>query len=99
VVRDRLVRVSVTDRGPGIPDEFRTRIFQKFSQAQTGNIRGGGTGLGLSIVKSLVELHGGKIGFSSEPGKGTTFWVEQIAHTKTPSNTSNTSNTTSTTSA
>ncbi len=79
-VQDRIVRVSITDRGPGIPDEFRARIFQKFSQAQTGNIRGGGTGLGLSIVKSLVELHGGKIGFSSEPGKGTTFWVEQIAH-------------------
>jgi PAS domain S-box-containing protein len=81
-IRDRIVRVSVTDRGPGIPDEFRARIFQKFSQAQTGNIRGGGTGLGLSIVKSLVELHGGKIGFSSEPGKGTTFWVEQIVHDK-----------------
>ncbi|MBK8251781.1 MAG: PAS domain-containing protein [Polyangiaceae bacterium] len=72
-----LVRVTVSDQGPGIPDEFRERIFQKFSQAQTGNIRGRGTGLGLSIVKSLAELHGAKIGFESQAGEGATFWVEQ----------------------
>lgn len=77
VVTGRLVRVTVTDRGPGIPDEFRHRIFEKFAQAQTGNMRGSGTGLGLSIVKSLVELHGGRVGFDSARGAGTTFYVEQ----------------------
>ncbi len=71
------VRVTVTDRGPGVPDEFKGRIFQKFAQAETGNMRGSGTGLGLSIVKSLVELHGGRVGFTSDPGTGTTFHVEQ----------------------
>ncbi|MEZ4313773.1 MAG: PAS domain-containing sensor histidine kinase [Polyangiaceae bacterium] len=76
-VREERVRVSVIDRGPGIPEEFRARIFQKFSQAQTGNIRGGGTGLGLSIVKSLVDLHGAAIGYEPAPGGGTAFWVEQ----------------------
>jgi signal transduction histidine kinase len=71
------VRVTVTDRGPGVPDAFKHRIFEKFAQAQTGNMRGSGTGLGLSIVKSLVELHGGKVGFTSEAGGGTSFYVEQ----------------------
>ena len=71
------VRVTVTDRGPGVPDAFKHRIFEKFAQAQTGNMRGSGTGLGLSIVKSLVELHGGKVGFTSDPGAGTSFYVEQ----------------------
>lgn len=71
------VRVAIIDRGPGIPAEFRERIFQKFAQADSTDSRQkGGTGLGLSICKSIVEEHGGRIGFDSEPGHGATFTVE-----------------------
>jgi PAS domain S-box-containing protein len=76
VIVNKTVRLSVADRGPGIPEEFSGRIFQKFAQAATGNVRRGGTGLGLSIVKSLVDLHGGTVGFESSRGKGTTFYVD-----------------------
>lgn len=72
-----LARVSVSDQGSGIADEFQARIFQKFSQADASPTRDkGGTGLGLSICKAIVEQHGGKINFSSTPGKGATFYFE-----------------------
>ncbi|GAB3546730.1 hypothetical protein GCM10027343_24980 [Noviherbaspirillum agri] len=68
--------VSVVDQGPGIPEEFSARIFQKFAQADSTNTRQkGGSGLGLSICKSIVAEHGGTIGFTSEAGKGATFTV------------------------
>jgi CheY-like chemotaxis protein/two-component sensor histidine kinase len=71
------IRVEVQDRGPGIPDEFRGRIFQKFSQADSSDARlKGGTGLGLSIAKAIVERLDGIIGFTSKPGAGTTFYFE-----------------------
>ncbi|MEC5214092.1 PAS domain S-box-containing protein [Polaromonas sp. CG_9.5] len=71
------VRVEVADHGPGIPEEFRSRIFQKFSQADASDARQkGGTGLGLNISKALIEKMGGHIGFSSEAGAGTTFFFE-----------------------
>jgi len=70
-------RVSVKDHGPGIPDEFREKIFMKFTQADSSRTRAkGGTGLGLSIAKSIVELHGGNIGFDTELGVGTTFYFD-----------------------
>ena len=69
------VVVFVSDRGPGIPLEFRRRIFGKFQQADpTGSA--GGAGLGLSIVRAIVERHGGSIRFDSAPGHGTTFITE-----------------------
>ena len=71
------VRVSVRDQGPGIPEEFRDRIFQKFSQADSSDTRlKGGTGLGLNISKAIVEKHGGSIGFETQVGSGTTFYFE-----------------------
>jgi len=71
------VRVEVRDRGPGIPDEFRKRIFQKFSQADSSDTRQvAGTGLGLNISRAIVERLGGHIGFESEAGVGTTFFFE-----------------------
>ncbi|MEN9208957.1 MAG: PAS domain S-box protein [Thermostichus sp. DG_1_6_bins_120] len=72
------IRVCVQDRGPGIPEEFRSRIFQKFAQADSSDTRQkGGTGLGLSISKAIVERFGGTIGFVSNPApnqQGTTFY-------------------------
>jgi PAS domain S-box-containing protein len=69
--------VAIHNEGAGIPDAFRDRIFQKFAQAGgTDDRQRGGTGLGLSITKSIVERHGGKIGFSSEPKGRTTFFIE-----------------------
>lgn len=68
------VRVTVRDHGPGIPDEFRARIFEKFSQADSSDTRQkGGTGLGLAITRELIERMGGEIGFDSSPGDGTRF--------------------------
>ncbi|MCZ4320632.1 PAS domain S-box protein [Pseudomonas anguilliseptica] len=74
---DALVRVSVTDHGPGVPENFQARIFSKFSQADATDTRQkGGTGLGLAISKEIIERIGGKIGFHSSPGHGATFWFE-----------------------
>lgn len=71
------VRVAVIDQGPGIPEEFRARIFGKFSQADSSEGRRvGGTGLGLHIVRQMVEHMGGRVGFETLLGRGTTFWVE-----------------------
>ncbi|MBL6945748.1 MAG: PAS domain S-box protein [Rhodospirillales bacterium] len=73
----KLVRISVVDRGPGIPEEFHSRIFGKFSQADGSDTRqAGGTGLGLSISKAITEKHGGRIDFETKPGQGTTFHVD-----------------------
>lgn len=71
------VRLSVRDHGVGIPDNFRHQVFARFAQADASDRRQkGGTGLGLSICKSIVEAHGGQIGFVSAPGEGTTFHVD-----------------------
>ncbi len=73
----RRIRVAVKDSGPGIPDEFKDRIFQKFAQADSSDARKkGGTGLGLSIAKAIIEQMGGSIGFDSQPNVQTTFYVE-----------------------
>lgn len=71
------IHVSVKDYGVGIADEFQPQIFGKFSQGDSSSTRvKGGSGLGLHISKQIVERMGGRIGFDTEIGKGTTFWFE-----------------------
>ena len=75
--RDGLVRIAVADRGPGVPEAFRERIFSKFAQADGSDTRRkGGTGLGLSISKAIIEKLGGTMGYESVSGKGATFYFE-----------------------
>ena len=76
LVSDR-VRIGVHDRGPGIPEAFRSRIFSRFAQADsTATRQKGGTGLGLAICKRLIEMMHGSIGFQDRPGGGSTFYFE-----------------------
>jgi PAS domain S-box-containing protein len=70
-------RIEVKDTGPGIPLEFRDRIFDKFSQADASSTRSHeGTGLGLCIARHLVEAMGGSIGFDSVLDQGSIFFIE-----------------------
>jgi signal transduction histidine kinase len=68
------VTIAVTDRGPGIPEEFRGKVFEKFARAK-GQATGPGTGLGLAISKIIVEAHRGSIRFDTS-AQGTTFYIE-----------------------
>lgn len=73
----RVARLSVADRGPGIPEEFRSRIFSKFAQADSTDTRAkGGTGLGLAIAREIAERHGGRLWFESAEGDGATFHLD-----------------------
>ncbi len=70
-----VVRIAVTDEGPGIPSAHLNRVFERFYRVDPARARErGGTGLGLSIVKHLVEQQGGEVGMKSELGLGTTAW-------------------------
>lgn len=72
------LEIGVKDRGSGIPESFRSRIFERFAQADSSDARkrgGTGLGLGLAITRSLVQQMHGQIGFDSQAGQGTRFWV------------------------
>ena len=74
--RDNMVVISVTDTGDGFSEEAGDGVFEAFNRLgrETGDI--GGTGIGLTITKQLVDAMEGNIGFESQVGKGSTFWVE-----------------------
>ena len=77
----KLLRLFVADRGPGISEELRPRLFVRFARPrtpQTENVEG--AGLGLSITKEIVERHGGRVGFDSKLGQGTTFYGSLPPH-------------------
>jgi signal transduction histidine kinase/ligand-binding sensor domain-containing protein/CheY-like chemotaxis protein len=75
--REQRVRFSVLDTGVGIPEEVKSRLFERFIQGHAASSRNsGGSGLGLAISKRLADLMGGTIGFESQKGTGSTFWVE-----------------------
>jgi two-component system sensor histidine kinase VicK len=70
------IQVSVADTGIGIPPEDQPKLFDRFIRVRNAILTGSsGAGLGLYITRSLVELHGGRIWFVSEPGQGSTFYV------------------------
>ncbi len=72
-----VVRLTVSDTGPGIAEDIQQRLFQPFTQADESTTRRyGGTGLGLSICKELADLMGGACGVHSRPGEGSRFWAE-----------------------
>ena len=71
------VRIAVRDHGPGIPEEFRALIFEKFAQIDASDARQkGGTGLGLSIVRQTMVRLGGSVGHVAAPSGGTIFYVD-----------------------
>jgi signal transduction histidine kinase len=67
------VRITVTDRGPGIPHDQQVLIFEKFGRADVPGASKPGTGLGLFIARSIAEAHGGTLELQSRPEAGTTF--------------------------
>ncbi len=81
---DSRVRIYVSDTGVGIPEHYRSVIFSPFERAQHNASDTSGTGLGLSICKRLAEMMGGAIGFETEVGVGSTFWVEFAVHEPQP---------------
>jgi signal transduction histidine kinase len=73
----RLLRLEVSDGGPGIAPRDHDRVFFEFEQLHGHHARrGGGTGLGLAVTKRLVEAQGGRVGVVSEVGRGSTFFAE-----------------------
>ena len=83
------VRVTVSDKGPGVPENFRTRLFQKFSQADASDSRQkGGTGLGLAICKEIMERMGGAVGVDTAPAsssqQGASFYFDLPCDALTP---------------
>ncbi|GGC64911.1 sensor histidine kinase [Marinobacter halophilus] len=74
--RESQVVIEVADQGPGVPESFRGRIFEKFAQADSSSARSKeGTGLGLAVTRELMCVMGGEVGFESKEGEGACFWL------------------------
>ena len=68
------IKISVSDSGPGIPEEELTKIFEPFEQSSRTKTKAGGTGLGLSICKQIIEMHGGSIWAKNNTSGGATLY-------------------------
>ena len=71
-----MMRISITDTGPGIPEDKRSEVFRPFSRLETKDTVVDGTGIGLTVTRTLIDLMGGRVDFESVPGQGSTFWIE-----------------------
>jgi two-component system phosphate regulon sensor histidine kinase PhoR len=74
--RDDMLRVSVADRGAGIPLEERVNVFRRFVRLSDSGGEQYGVGLGLFVVRTTIEAHGGRVGVDGRPGGGSVFWFE-----------------------
>jgi signal transduction histidine kinase len=75
------VKVMVKDQGPGVPEQYRDRIFDPFFRIpESAWLEVTGSGLGLSIARSLIEMMGGEIGVENNPDKGACFWFTLMSH-------------------
>lgn len=75
IVSDK-VRISITDTGQGVAEQEQQLLFKSFERLGADHTDIEGTGIGLAITKQLAELMNGRVGVSSSPGEGSTFWVE-----------------------
>lgn len=78
------LRISVSDQGPGIPEAWRERVFDRYVQVPSTSGPKGGTGLGLTICRNIVRSHGGRIGVATAPGGGATVWFLLAAPSQWP---------------
>lgn len=72
--KNKDVLVEIADQGPGIPDNYKAHIFERFKQVESEAQKHKGTGLGLPIAKQVIEAHEGQIGVRDNEGGGTIFW-------------------------
>ena len=73
-VQNRMLMISIADRGPGIDEFDQSMIFEKFYRGRNQRMQVQGTGMGLAIAKAIVEAHGGEIGVTSQTGHGSVFY-------------------------
>ncbi len=73
-LKNQMVMTSIADHGPGIEDFEQFLIFEKFYRGRNQRLQVQGTGMGLAIAKAIVEAHGGVIGVTSQPGRGSVFY-------------------------
>jgi signal transduction histidine kinase len=83
LLKTNLIRFEVVDNGPGVPVEHQSGLFEKFFRVPGSPA--GGAGLGLFIARGIVQAHDGRIGITSEAGKGATFWFTIPAAPEQPS--------------